>query len=278
MKVMKPFATLLFSSVVLTTLNAGTMSTFGCGITKNAYLKALNKAFSAKSGASIKINAKGGAGRAIKEVGKGSAHIGSGCRPTLGLKGEEKTTNHHVAWGALVFIVHPDNPVSSISIEQAKKVLQGTSTKWSDLGGSGEEIKLYVRKGKSSGVGYSARKIIFSDEKTTFSKSAKRLKSSGPIRIAVTRDKNAFAIDDISSSKKKKGIKILKLNGVEPTKENVASGKYSLYRPLYIYTQGTPTGVSKEFFDFAFSKAGQDVISKAGTVNLEEGKNLKISY
>jgi len=278
MKIIKTFAILLFSATIATALNAGNMSTFGCGITKNAYLKALNKAFSAKSGTSIKINAKGGAGRAIKEVGKGTAHIGSGCRPTLGLKGEEKTSNHHVGWGALVFIVHPDNPIDSITTEQAKKILQGSSTVWSDLGGSKEPIKLYLRKGKSSGVGYSARKIIFDDEKTTFSKSAKRLKSSGPIRIAVSRDKNAFAIDDISSSKKKKGIKILKLNGIEPTKENIASGKYPLYRPLYIYTKGTPTGISKEFFDFTFSKAGQDVISKAGTVNLEEGKNLKMSY
>ena len=69
---------------------------------------------------------------------------------------------------------------------------------------------------------------------------------------------------------------MISIDGASPSKENIASGKYPLYRPLYLVSKGQPQGDIKHFIDFALSSEGQKIISSQGTVNMEEGKGLRI--
>jgi phosphate transport system substrate-binding protein len=61
-------------------------------------------------------------------------------------------------------------------------------------------------------------------------------------------------------------VKPLSINGVMPTKETVVSGEYSLSRPLYMYTNGKPSGLAKSFIDFVLSPEGQEIVNKQGFV------------
>jgi phosphate transport system substrate-binding protein len=55
-----------------------------------------------------------------------------------------------------------------------------------------------------------------------------------------------------------------------PTVDSIQSGKYPLYRTLQVYTNGEPSGLTKEFVDFELSPKGQDVVKKVGYIPLNK--------
>lgn len=259
----------------MATANAKELKWVGCGITKKAFMKELAKAYEKKTGTKIVIKG-GGATKGIRAVAAGLADLGGTCRHKIDVAEEKATKLHHVAWDALVVIVKKDNPIDSITSAQVKDVLIGKITNWKDLGGPDTAINLYVRKGKIGGVGLMARKMLFNNPDQDFSSSAKVLKSSGPLERGIAGDAQGIGISGISSVSKNEKLKMLKVDGAAPTKENIMAGKYPFYRQLYLTTKGEPSGEIKNFIDFAKSDEGQSIISKQGTVNLEEGKALSL--
>lgn len=72
-----------------------------------------------------------------------------------------------------------------------------------------------------------------------------------------------LAIGYISLGSLNDSIKALKIDGVEPTSENVKSGDYKVARPFNIATKGEPTGLAKDFIDYILSAEGQVVVSES---------------
>jgi phosphate transport system substrate-binding protein len=252
-------------------LNAKELKIYACGVTRIAFMNELNKAFEKKFNTKIEMNKEGGDIFVLDGVHSGKADIGSGCRETLkDVDSEKDLWSTQVAWGALSFIVNPKNKVDNISTENIKKILTGKVTNWKELGGDDKPINLIIREGKKSGIGLTARKLLFDDINKDFSNKAKVVKSSGFVREAVASDENAFGIDNIISSNRDKKIKMLKVDGIEATKDNILSDKYKLRQALYFYLKGKPEDLVKKYVDFALSDEGQKIISQTGTPNLEE--------
>jgi phosphate transport system substrate-binding protein len=244
----------------------------GCGIVKKAFMKELSDAYMEKSGEIMMLTATG-ATRGIRSVANGQYDIGGSCRHKLSIPEEENAHLHHVAWDALVFVVNRDNPIESITFEHLRKIYRGEITNWKEIGGHDQLIQLYTRRGKINGVGYMLRKLIFNDPDFNISPRAKRVKTSAPLEVAIARNRWAAGITGSSSAHRQKNtIKMLSIDGVFPSKKNVASGKYPYFRPLYLVTHPEPEEKIAKFLNFAFSPEGQAVISSQGTVNLDEGK------
>ena len=239
----------------------------GCGITKKAFMAELAKAYEKKTG--IKVNlAGGGATKGIRDAAKGEIDIGGACRAVIDNHPEERSAYQiPVAWDALVVIVHPDNPVTSITSTQLKDMYLGKITNWRELGGPNVPLTLYVRRGKFSGVGRTLRELVFANYDQEFTSTAEVMKSSGPLEAAVEKNIYGVAVTGISSGKRRK-VKLLQLNGKEPSYDNIKSGSYVLYRPLYLVTKGRSSADQrvKDFITFALSKEGRNIIRKAGTV------------
>jgi len=252
----------------------GDLTWTGCGITRKAFMAECADAYQKQKGITISLSG-GGATRGIRAAASGMADLGGSCRPAKpDLSDEEKGVKMtQVAWDALVIIVHPDNPVNNLTTDQASAIFKGKMRNWKDVGGQIGPIKVVVRRGKINGVGYMARNLLFNDANFNFYPRAISLKSSGPVEKAIERTKNAIAITGVSSAIKRK-VKILKLNGLAPSKANIISAKYPYFRPLYLMTRGEPIGETLTFLDWVISPAGQKVISEQGTVNMEEGKDL----
>lgn len=246
----------------------------GCGITKKAFMKELAAAYEARTGVRIEIEG-GGATRGIREVAAGKADMGGSCRSKItGHPQELGAELRPVSWDALVVIVLPDNPVSDITLDQIRGLYLGKIRNWKELGGNDAPIRLYVRRGKISGVGRAIRKLVFADYDIEF-KAYKVVKSSGPLEKAVEKDVNAVGITGISSARKRK-VKILKLEGKEPTFENIRKGEYLLYRPLYLVLNPNHPNYAEleKFVKFAHSSAGRRVIRENGTVPYLEALRL----
>lgn len=251
----------------------------GCGITKNAFMEELAAAYTQATGNPVKLSG-GGATMGIRAVAAGTADIGGTCRLRLhdgkgNHHAEEKDADlHQVAWDALVVVVSPANPVGNITTDNLKKIYQGGIESWKDLGGEDKPIALVEREGKESGVGYTFRKLVFQDGNIDFAARSLKEKSSGGVEKKLEKLPNGMAIDGVSSARKNKEVKILTLDGVPPSRENIASGSYPLYRPLYLVVNKNASPEAKALVDFALSPQGQEIIAKQGTVNLEEGKAL----
>ncbi len=248
---------------------------YACGITRVAFIKELTQSFEKERNISITLNKKGGVGFVTKGLHDKKVEIGAGCRAPLKNDIEKDIWGTQVAWGALAFIVNEKNTINNLSLDNIKKILLGKITNWKELGGDNKPITLYLRKGKHSGVGSTARKLIFNDSNISFSPNAIRVKSSGPIRKGVILNKYAFAIDDITSSSRTKGIKMLNVDNIAPTKENISHNIYKLRRPFFIYLSKNTTRWARQFLNFSLTEKGQEIISKTGTANLAEavGKN-----
>ncbi|MEW6218724.1 MAG: phosphate ABC transporter substrate-binding protein [Thermodesulfobacteriota bacterium] len=250
----------------------------GCGITKNAFMDEIAKAYEAKTGTKIVLSG-GGATKGIRSASAGTSDMGGTCRHWLydaaGQKHPEEkdAVLVQVAWDAIVVVVHPDNPVSDISTANLKKVVDGQITSWKELGGEDKRIAFIDREGKESGVGHMFRRLVFGDPNYDFKARSLEVKASGAVEEKVEKTGTGLGLDGVSSAKKQ-AVKILSLDGVAPSKENIASGTYPLFRPLYITHHTNPAEEVQKALAFMLSPEGQAIISQQGTVNLEEGKTI----
>lgn len=264
----------VFAEITKTANEPATLRWVGCGISKKAYLTELAAAYEKKTGVHIDIQG-GGATRGIRDVAAGSADMGGSCRRRMrGASEESGVTMVPVAWDALVIIVNKENPVNSISIDALRKVYRGEITNWKELGGPDQPIKLFARQGKISGVGRTARKLLFDNYEQEFA-ATELFPSSGPLEKKIEVDVDALGISGVSSARKR-NVKILVLNGKSPSYDNVAHGDYLLYRPLYLaFNQNAPNAdLAREFIKFADTPEGMEVIRSNGTVPYLEGLHL----
>ena len=96
---------------------------------------------------------------------------------------------------------------------------------------------------------------------------ANELDSTGAVMAKVASTPGAIgyvSLDVVDDS-----VKAVKLEGVEPTAENILSGDYALYRPFVMATKGEISEQSKQvqaYFDFINSADGQNVIKSVGLI------------
>lgn len=238
----------------------------GCGITKKAFMSELATAYEKKTGIKIVLQG-GGATKGIRDTALSKSDLGGACRVALESHDEEmKVTQIPIAWDALVVIANKNNPIDNIGLHQLRQLYLGKITNWKQLGGHNGKIELYVRKGKLSGVGRTLRELVFADYDQEFTKNARVVRSSGPLEKAVEDKLSTIGVTGISSAKKR-NVKILKLAGKEPSYDNIKSGEYLLYRPLYlVVNRGKTDKRVKDFIRYAQSREGKEVIRKAGVV------------
>ena len=114
------------------------------------------------------------------------------------------------------------------------------------------------RKGKMSGVGYGARQLIFKNAEVEYAPSVKLYDSTRPLEEAVEQAPDGVTITGVSSGRLRK-LKLVSIEGKEPTRENVVSGAYLLYRPLYLTIQKDADPKVNEFVKYILSPDGQAV-------------------
>ncbi|MBT2970734.1 MAG: phosphate ABC transporter substrate-binding protein [gamma proteobacterium symbiont of Ctena orbiculata] len=264
----------MFLAVLSSSAQALELSWVGCGITRNAFMADLAAAYAEKTGVNISI-AGGGATKGIRAITGKQADIGGACRFTLDMSREEAGAHMvPVAWDALVVVVHKSNPIESISLQQLRSLYQGKITNWSQLGGKNRPVELLIRKGKISGVGYTLRQHLFEDQDVDF-KSKHLFPSSGPLEKAVEQNPNAISVTGVASAHKR-DFKILKLEGRDPNFENIRTGNYLLYRPLYlVHSKTSPNSLeSDRFIRFALGPKGREIIRNNQVVPYFDGMLL----
>lgn len=205
----------------------------------------------------VKISvAGGGSGAGIKSVQNGTADIGASSRE---LKPQEKTVKEFViARDGIAVIVHPDNPIEDIRLDDLKKVFTGEITNWKEIGGKNAPIAIVIRE-EGSGTRSAFQELTIGED-AKFSDNAIIQNSTGAVRTAVAQ--NPDAIGFISIGAISDDIKTIAIDGVEPAKENVLNNSYKISRPFIYMTKDEPEGIVKSFIDFVLSHEGQQIVQK----------------
>ncbi|XCP86356.1 substrate-binding domain-containing protein [Roseburia hominis] len=83
---------------------------------------------------------------------------------------------------------------------------------------------------------------------------------------------NEYAIGYASLGSLSDTVKAVKIDGAEPTEDNIKSGTYKVFRPFNIATKGDPSDITQDFINFILSEEGQKVVSDNGYIALDGAK------
>lgn len=206
--------------------------------------------------------AGGGSGVGIKQAGEGLVDIGnSGRAPNAGEMARYNLNLHKWAIDGVGVVVHPENPVKSLSTQQLKDVYAGKIGNWKDLGGPDHAVTLYTRDEASGTRSVFWKKAL---DKADISDKALFTPSNGAMKTAVAND--PYAIGYVSVGHIDKSVTPVALDGVTPTLETVKSGQYAVARGLYSNTKGEPQGLARAFIDYLFSPEGQEIVADKGFI------------
>jgi phosphate transport system substrate-binding protein len=208
----------------------------------------------------INIDVQGGGSAAgILAAQSGTADIGMSSRA---LEGDEtRLWSVEIARDGLAIIIHPNNPISSLTTEQVRDIYSGKIEDWSLLGGLKSQIHVFTRE-EGSGTRASFENMIMG--KTPIMARALVQDSNGAVRQLVGDD--PASIGYISLGLVDITVKALELNGVTATREHVLDGSYGLSRPFLFVTISEPVGLSKQFIDFTLSEKGESILNAEGLI------------
>lgn len=218
----------------------------------------------------------GGSGTGIAALINGTTDI---CAASRGMKEKElklaKENNIFpleisVARDGIVLIVHPENPVNSLTIDQLRLIYTGKVTNWKEVGGADTPILLLSRESSSGTFVFFQEHVL---NKEDFSSSARLLPGTSALVQSVAADHGAIAYVGLGFAAEAQGtVKTLGVQAndqagpVVPSEETVRSGAYAVSRPLFFYTNGEPKDATKQFIDFCLSPAGQKIVRETGYV------------
>ncbi|WP_251860362.1 phosphate ABC transporter substrate-binding protein [Clostridium sp. Marseille-Q2269] len=204
----------------------------------------------------------GGSGAGINQVVSGSVEIGnSDVTAESKLKDKNQIASlvdHKVCAIGFGMIVNKDVQVDSLTKQQIQKIFTGEITNWKDVGGKDEKINV-INRSKSSGTRATFKDTIMDgkDEKEGLGTTQD---SSGSVVKAISETKGSISY--VAFSHLNDEVKPLKINGIEPTKENIVAKKYSFWSYEHMYTKGQPTGLTKAFIDYMMSNEAKPLIEK----------------
>lgn len=225
----------------------------------------------------------GGSGTGIAALLNGTMDIANASRELkqkeydkakeLGITPKE----YKVALDGIAVIVHPENPIDELTIDQLRDVFIGKVTNWKELGGSDSPITLYGRENSSGTYEFFKGKVLGKDERgmtRDFATSTQVLQGTAALGEAVAKDTKGVGYGGVGYFALRTDVKILRVKeagdspAIAPAAdgkvnyEAIWSGEYPISRYLYCYTNTTSEEKIKGFMDFILSSEGQDLVKQ----------------
>jgi phosphate transport system substrate-binding protein len=203
----------------------------------------------------------GGSTAGIEAVKTHAAHIGMSSRSLM--SDEKNLYAVTIAKDAIAIIVHPENPITDLSLPRIRQVFAGKIRNWNEVGGHLRPIVLVTRE-EGSGTREAFQKMVM--EKEEINLEALVQDSNGAIRQVVGNDPNAIGF--ISLGLVNQTVKALKISGVEPNLKNIVRGHYRFVRPFLFVFNSKPEGEANSFLEFVLSPEAQGLLQKEGLVTI----------
>jgi phosphate transport system substrate-binding protein len=198
-----------------------------------------------------------------------------------------------IAKEAFVFFVNERNPVSNLSIGQIQDIYMKKITNWKEVGGDNEKILPFQRPKNSGSQTAMLKEVMKEKELPPPLQAEYSARMRGMIlRVAEYRDHPGaigysfrfFTLNMVqysaeyryriySSLARAEGrVKLLSIDGVAPTEENIRNGSYPFTTDVFVATAGTKNPHVQELIDWILSSEGQTLIEKVGYVGINAAR------
>lgn len=220
------------------------------------------------------VNVKsGGSGVGIVDVAEGRSDIAMASRE---VKLEERQryetptlrfTEQTVGYDAICLVVSDqvyDSGITSLTTDEVRRIYSGDIANWKDLGGPDMEIFAIGRR-PGSGTRDTFNEIIMGSREAETPGVSYDCGESSEVKFSTRKSDNAIGYMGYSFVMNG-DTKVVSLDSVAPTVENIKSGAYPLARKLYFVTLGKPTPGAKAFIDYILSPVGQNIAIENGFI------------
>ena len=199
------------------------------------------------------------------------AEIGA-CIKTFNKKPRE----YKVCLDGLSVYVNAANPLTELSLEQLQKIFTGKIKNWKELGGADAPITVVSRENSSGTYEFFKEHVLKGQD---FVASAQTMPGTAAVIHSVAKDAKAIGYGGAAYGQGAKALKIKKDEtspAIEPTEENVLSGKYPIWRYLYNYlSPDKDKGEIAAYLNWVRSDEGQKVVKEVGYYPLPENLREK---
>ena len=206
----------------------------------------------------------GGSTAGIQAVLTGASEVGMSSRKLE--ESEKELIAIPIIYDAIAVIVHRSNPLLGLRLAQIRQIYAGKITRWNEVGGKDQDITVVTRE-EGSGTRETFQNLVMGKDEE-ISLAALVQDSNGAIRQVVADDPNAIGF--ISLGLVNDRVKALKIDGIEPSIENIREHRYTILRPFLFVFKSPPQGTAKEFLDYVLSPEGQKLLVKEGLVGIEQ--------
>jgi phosphate transport system substrate-binding protein len=235
-----------------------------------------------KDGVELKVTTEGGSTNAVRALGFGLADM---AMVTRRMRAEERAdfpgtrfTETRIGVQTVAILVPRDvwnAGVRAISKEQLTAVYEGRIKNWKELGGEDRAIKFYNGE-RGRGVWEFFAYWLYDDiARAPLGSGFETVVNGEDARNSVAFNAGSMSMAAVSwvDGKSVFALAIKDDSGtpIEPTLENISSGKYPIARPaILIVAQNPLTGAKKRVIEFMLSKEGQAIVKKADLVPVSE--------
>lgn len=202
----------------------------------------------------------GGSSRGINDARMGLADIGMVSRA---LKNSENDLNAYlIALDGIGIIVHSSNPIAALTDEQIIAIYKGEIQSWKALNGKDQAITVV---NKAEGRSTLELFLAYFSLKNSQIKAQVVIGDNQQGIKTVAGNPGAIAYVSVGAAEFEARygtpIKMLSMNGLAATVDNIAKGEFALSRPLNLVVKGVPSPLVKQFIAFAQSSAVRDLIT-----------------
>ena len=224
---------------------------------------------SQKIGLKVKMNGNcAGLNKGIEAVIRGTVDVGTLSRNLTAEEIEEGLLAIPLTFDGMAVLVNKENPINNLTSQQILEIMAGKIKNWKELGGPDKKIMILCHSCGASEKDYMRQVLAENDiipDEAYLSQATLSSDITDNVIIKLKRYNTAIAfVPPIFYTDE---VKIIKIDGQLPIRDNVISGKYPLRRPLNLVTMGQPTGDAKKFVSFMTGLKGMALIEKNLTMD-----------
>jgi phosphate transport system substrate-binding protein len=224
------------------------------------------RAFEEETGIKFTSVENPGSGRGIEALIDGKVPLAGASRKLKARERDKNVKGIVIGYDAIAVFVHKRNPVENLTKEQLKGIFTGQIKNWKEVGGRNSGIipntEIIGEKRATIEV---FKKLVMDNE--PYGKGFKEIDLPRDQLVYLANEESGVCAVSIGllaaiSDDMRKKIKVISINGVEPSEPNVRKHAYLIYRPLILATNGAPQGNVREFISFMLSPKGQKFVAK----------------
>ncbi|MGC8120637.1 substrate-binding domain-containing protein [Marinobacter sp. VGCF2001] len=218
-----------------------------------------------------------GSSTGFRALASGQAQVWASSRPVRSSEANQLNdiadltaldSEHVIAIDGLAILVHPDNPIHSMSIDTLGRIFAGKINNWAELGGPDRAIHLYARDNRSGT--WDTFKSLVLGKTYALDNNARRYESNDQLSDDVARDPGGIGFSGLASVRDSKLLAISEGNApaLKPDQLTVASEDYPLSRRLFMYTLGEQTpALARGLIEYALGEDGQNLVAESGFIS-----------